>query len=494
MRISALVNAIPGLKNMIDQEIEKEVEKAIGLLFRPDEKIPKFHQIPERGIPKDELVQLLKTLRKSDANAKDGNTFAYVYENVVIPEHEEVINLANQLFLNENALNPAVFPALRKFETEAVKMTASMLNAPPSAVGSMTSGGTESILVAVKTYRDYYRATRPEILEPVMIIGATGHPAWHKGAKYFGLRIIVVPSNPNTQEIDVNAMERAITSDTILLIASAPQYPHGIVDPIEDIGQLAQKHGVSLHVDACVGGFMLPWVEKLDANHHLPKWDFRVPGVSSMSADLHKYGYAPKGSSVVVYRNSELRKYQFYVMTDWPGGLFVSPMTTGTRGGGAIASGWSSLVHLGSEGFLKVQSQVLQTAKYLINSINQIEGLQVIGDPQMTLLSFKSVDETSFSIHVVADLMEERGWTIERQQLPDSIHLTVMPTHDRIKEKFIGDLKECVKFAKSDKTLKAKGTAALYGLVASIPDKAIVENFLLTFLDKVYRVEEAKNE
>lgn len=212
-------------------------------------------------------------------------------------------------------------------ETEVVSMTLSMLNGNPNCAGSLTSGGTESILMACKTYRDRARALYPHIINPNMVAAQTVHPAFEKAAHYFGIEIIHVPVNESDARMNIEATAKAINSSTILLVGSAPQYPHGVIDPIEDLSALALKHSLPLHVDACFGGFMLPWVEKI--GYEVPLWDFRVPGVTSISADIHKYGYSSKGASVISYSSEEIRSYQYFAYAEWPGGLFGSPSLTG---------------------------------------------------------------------------------------------------------------------------------------------------------------------
>jgi len=253
------------------------------------------------------------------------------------------------LFFSENALNPTVFPSLRRMETEVVAMTAALLGGDEHTVGNMTSGGTESLLMAVLTAREWGRAHKPDVQAPEMVLPATAHPAFEKAAHYFGVRPVHVPVGPDLRA-DVERMRAAITPRTVLLVGSAPSYPHGVVDPIVEIAQVAQEHGLLCHVDACVGGFELPFLRRL--GYPVPDFDFQVPGVTSMSADLHKYGYAAKGASVVLYRDSALRRHQFFAYTDWPGGVYASATLAGTRPAGPIAAAWAVLHYLGEEGYL----------------------------------------------------------------------------------------------------------------------------------------------
>jgi len=308
------------------------------------------------------------------------------------------------------------------------------------------------------------------------------HPAFEKAAHYFDLTVVHIPLGADLKP-DLTKYRQAITSNTILLVASAPQYCHGVVDPIEEIGQMALDHGLPFHVDACFGGFMLPWVEQL--GFPVPVFDFRVPGVTSMSADLHKYGYVNKGASVVLYRDASIRKYQFFAYSAWPGGLFGSPSMAGTRPGGNIAMAWSGLKVLGKKGFLKMARELMDLTEKLKAGICAIPGLEIMGQPQMTCFAFRSTDP-SLEILAVADVMEEKGWKIERQQEPACLHCTILPHHLRSGDKYLPDLAASVAHVRANSQLARKGTAAMYGQMAMIPDKAIIDDFVVNFFSEIY--------
>jgi sphinganine-1-phosphate aldolase len=276
-------------------------------------------KIPSKGTPREQLVSAMHAYRDADADASRARLFSLVY--ATRPDVLAVAKEAFTTFFSENALNPMAFPSLRRMETEVIAMTLGLLNAPDCAAGSMTSGGSESLLLALKTARDWARAERPNVTHPEVLLPVTAHPALFKAAHMLGLRITVVPTAPGFGA-DAAAARKLVTDDTILVVGSAPQYPHGIIDPIAELAAIAHERGILCHVDACFGGFMLPWVEKL--GHPVPPFDFRVQGVTSISADVHKYGYAAKGASTVLYRTRALRRHQFYVHADWPGGLFVT--------------------------------------------------------------------------------------------------------------------------------------------------------------------------
>ncbi|MGC9336215.1 MAG: pyridoxal phosphate-dependent decarboxylase family protein, partial [Anaerolineae bacterium] len=279
------------------------------------------------------VLSRMQQLRDQDARWQEGKTWSLVYD--AGEELTEFLKQAYTLFFSENGLNPMAFPSLRRFEAEAVSMTASLLGGSERTAGNMTSGGTESILMAVKTARDWARSHDPANDAPEMVLPASAHPAFDKAAHYFCVRAVHVPVGTDFRA-DVEAITRAITPRTILLVGSAPSYPHGVVDPIADLAGVAREHGLLCHVDACVGGFLLPFVRRL--GYPVPDFDLGVPGVTSISVDLHKYGYAAKGASVILYDSRELRRHQFFVHTGWPGGIYPSPTMAGTRPAGPIAA------------------------------------------------------------------------------------------------------------------------------------------------------------
>jgi glutamate/tyrosine decarboxylase-like PLP-dependent enzyme len=337
-------------------------------------------------------------------------------------------------------LNPAAFPSLRKFETEIVAMAASLLG-DENAVGTVTSGGTESLLMAVKTARDWARKNRPEIKGPEMILPITAHPAFEKAAEYFGVKPVHIPVRADYRA-DVDAARSAITANTILMVGSAPAYPHGVVDPIRELAAIAREHGLLFHTDACVGGFMLPFVRKL--GYRVPDFDLCVPGVTSISADLHKYAYAAKGASVILYKTAELRRHQMFVSTDWPGGIYPSPAMGGTRPGAPIAAAWAVLNYLGESGYLEMTDLVMKAARRLQEGINATPGLQVISDPEMSVFAVGS-DPSSGSaldVYALADELTERNWHLDRQQFPPTLHMTVQFGHVGVVDEFLRDLAE----------------------------------------------------
>lgn len=437
-------------------------------------------RIPGRGEDKARLLADMKALAQDDANWRDGRVFCLVYDGG--EEHEAFLKEAHHVFFLENGLNPMAFQSLKRMEGDVVRMTASLLHGGDDAVGTMTSGGTESILLAVKTYRDRARRLRPWIRRPEMVIPKSAHVAFLKAAELFGLKVRLAPLGDD-HRVDVRAVRRLINRNTVMLVGSAPQYVQGVIDDIAALGALAQKKKLPLHVDACVGGFLLPWLERL--NEPIPPWDFRVAGVTSISADLHKYGYAAKGASVVVYRSMDYLKDQFFVATDWPGGIYASPSLPGTRPGGPIAAAWAALLSLGEEGYLELTRRSLAATKKLKEGIARIDGVAVVGEPDATILSFASTSP-DVDIYAVADQLEDKGWRFDRQQGPPSLHLTVMSAHERTADELLDDLDEAVRYVRAHPELRSRGNAAMYGMMAKIPVRRLVGYSVRKVMEGMY--------
>jgi sphinganine-1-phosphate aldolase len=410
-------------------------------------------RLPQQGRSRDELLDEMGGFRRADANWQDGRVFSLVF-----PAGEEAGQLlkdAYTLFFSENALNPTAFPSLRRLETEVIAMGAALLGSDGDVVGNMTSGGTESILMAVKTARDWARAQRPHIAAPEMILPLSAHPAFEKAAHYFDVRPVRTPLDSGFRA-DVAAVRAALTPNTILIAGSAPAYPHGVVDPISELAALALEHGVLCHVDACVGGFMLPFVRRL--GYLVPDFDFSIPGVTSISADLHKYGYAAKGASLILYRDATLRRHQLFAYTDWPGGIYASPTISGTRPGGAIAAAWAIMNFLGEEGYLAIAREVMTAVGRIRDGIATIDGIGVLGEPEMSLLALAS---PTVNIYEVGDELSLRGWHLDRQQDPPSLHLTINAVHVGSVDAFLSDLEAAARAARRPSPRRLAETAAV---------------------------------
>lgn len=481
--------------------------------------------LPRSRRPAEEVLNKMRQIRAHDARWREGKTWSLVFH--AGDEVTELLREAYGMFIAENGLNPMAFPSLKKFEAGVVAMTADLLGGDRQTAGNMTSGGTESILLAVKTARDWARNEMPSIATPEIVLPSTAHPAFDKAAHYFSLKTVRVPVGEDFRA-DVAAMAAAVTPDTILLVGSAPSYPQGVVDPIREIAQVAQEEGALCHVDACVGGFMLPFIRQL--GYEIPDFDFAVPGVTSISVDLHKYAYAAKGASVILYKDSDLRRHQFFVQSDWSGGIYASPSMTGTRPGGAIAAAWAVMNTLGSEGYLEIAETVMETVAKLREGIEAIDGVHILGEPPMSILAIGS---DSLNVYEIGDALTESGWHLDRQQYPPSLHLTVTHAHAAVAEQFLADLAQAAAEARRPSVtslinalqvglVKAAGrilpekmmgalagrassvaglkggqlpgrTAAMYGMMASLPNRGDLDEIVLDLLDQLTQVEEGNS-
>lgn len=478
------------------------------------------NDFPARGRLFESVMRAMEQMRSDDVRWADGKVFSLVFHDHAA---SRMAQAAYNLFFSENALNPTAFPSLRHMETDVIAQVAHLLGSSGSVVGNMTSGGTESILMAVKTARDWARATR-RIRNPTIILPATAHPAFDKAAHYFDVKLVHVPVGADFRA-DLKATRKAINRDTIMLVGSAPSYPHGVIDPIADLADLAQRHDLLCHVDACVGGMMLPFVRH--GGRTVPPFDFSVNGVTSLSVDLHKYGYAAKGASLILYRDGELRRHQLFVATNWAGGIYASPTMTGTRAGGAIAAAWAVLQHLGMDGYSAIAREVMDATDRIKHGINALDDVHVLGDPAMSVLAIAS---DTLDMYEIGDEMTMRGWHLDRQQLPPSLHLTINHAHVAIVEQFLHDLAESVDMARRNhrrsNVLLHKGiraiasilpsrivrpltrslagrmggevgaqsrSAAMYGMMGALPNKGDLDDVVLDLVEQFTLPQHGKN-
>jgi glutamate/tyrosine decarboxylase-like PLP-dependent enzyme len=395
-------------------------------------------QLPERGRPAAEILADLTAKRARDARWREGRTFGMVYDGG--PEVHEIAEAVAREFLHENALNTKAFPSLGEIQSDVVGWTAALLHADAQVAGFMTSGGTESILCAVKAARERARAERG-VTAPEIVLPASAHAAFHKAAHDFGLTTRSVPVGPDFRA-DVAAMAACVNANTALVVGSAPQYPQGVVDPIPELAELAARVGASLHVDACMGGFVLPFAERL--GYAVPPWDFRVPGVTTISADLHKLGYAPKGASVILHRNKQLRRYQTFVFDGWLGGLYASPNLQGTRPGLPMACAWAVMQRLGLEGYERLTRATLAARDRMLAAIAAVPGLQVLGAPDAHVVAFSAAPGGALDVFALGDaLLARGGWFHDRQTPPDSLHSTLSAGNAPVIEEWARDLAAC---------------------------------------------------
>jgi glutamate/tyrosine decarboxylase-like PLP-dependent enzyme len=448
----------------------------------------------------DEVLAALEAMRAGDTDWRGGRVFSLVYKvpGALGDAHDELLHRAHRLYASANLLNPMAFPSLKRMEDDLVRIAGRLMHCA-GAVGAVTSGGTESILCAVAAYRDRARRERPWIRRPELVVPSTIHPAFDKAAHYFGVKLVKVAVGAELAA-DVAAMARAIGRRTIGLVASAPQYPHGVIDPIGELGRVALAAGLPLHVDACVGGFILPWLARL--GRPVPIWDFRVPGVASISADLHKYAYAGKGASMLLWRSIDGMRHQFFVATDFPGGIYASPTLLGTRPGGPIAAAWAALHALGDAGYLALARDAIDAADRLRAGIARIAGLAVLGHGDATtgttggttagttagttIVAYGAAASAGINVYAVADRLEARGWTVDRQHRPASIHLTVTANHAAIVDDYLADLAAAVDEVRRDPSLAKAGTAAMYGMAGTLPIRRLVASRVRKVIADLY--------
>lgn len=436
--------------------------------------------LPEHGRDPQQILDQLAGFGADDPPYKQGRLWSLVYY-LDEPYHAFQAR-AWQMYASGNGLNPTAFKSLKRFENDIIATTADLHHGTPGVCGVVTSGGTESCLLAVKTYRDMARATRG-VRRPEMVLPRSAHVAWVKASDYFGVRIRWLELDAQLRA-DVRGLERLLGRNTVMVLGSAPGYPHGTIDPIGPMAVICQRRGVPLHVDACVGGFILPFMEMNGVT--LPAWDYRVPGVTSISADLHKYGYASKGVSTITYRSLDLLKYQMFVDVDWPGGVFASPALLGTRPGGAYAAAWAALQYFGRSGYQDLAQRTLQAFSRMREGITAMPELRVLGDPHGPLLAYGTRDK-ALDIFAVGDQMALRGWQINRLQKPDGLHAMVTAQHLAVVDDYLHDLRASVDAVRADPSLADSGGAATYGMMAHIPLRGLVRRKVLDMFANLYR-------
>ncbi len=405
-------------------------------------------------------------------------------------DHYGFLGEVFSLFSHANVLQRDMYPSATKFEAEIIAMTSTLLHG--TGVGVITSGGSESLITALHSYREQARETRG-VTRPNVVLPRTAHVALEKGAHWMGIEVRHAPLTDGYLA-DVAAMADLVDDETVALVGSAANYAHGLIDPIEEIAALAQERGIGMHVDGCLGGWLLPWVERL--GYPLPLWDFRVPGVTSISADTHKYGYALKGSSVLLYRDRALRARQYFTSTDWPGGLYISPGLAGSRSGGLIASTWAALLATGESGYLSAAEDIMRAASAITAGIRErIPQLQVIGDPTF-LVAFKAAgdpaDETDpagIDMYLVNDALIAQGWRMNALQQPPALHFCVTRPNTAVgvAERFLGALQDAVAYAVQHRAEPAR-SGALYGFGAQPGGQQTLQGLMSGYLDAMHEV------
>jgi len=412
---------------------------------------PRPHTRPELTGQPEAIVAAVQELHTLDAPTHGGHVLSYVYDT-----GEQVIDdlaaAAARVVQSVNGLDPTTFPSVAVMERDLIRFTRDMLHGDSSVFGNVTSGGTESCLLAVRTARDVWRLGREPYAVARMVAPSTVHAVFRKAAKYFDVILDEVPVDPATGRVDPADIEARLGDDVALVVLSAPNYPYAQLDPIAQLGPVLAERGIALHVDACIGGFALPWWQGIET-----PWDFAVPGVTSISADLHKYGYAPKGASVLLHRGAQRHRQQYFAITNWPGYPVVNPTIMGSKSAGPVAAAWAIVEYLGADGFARKVADMQEATAALVAGINAIEGLRVQGAPAGPLLAVVSDDsvppDRRVNPHLLVDEVRASGWVLQSQPghvqgdgtlLPQSAHMTITP----------------VTHGKTDELLAAIGTAA----------------------------------
>uniref|UniRef100_A0A7S3VH77 sphinganine-1-phosphate aldolase n=1 Tax=Chaetoceros debilis TaxID=122233 RepID=A0A7S3VH77_9STRA len=459
---------IPFVKKEWNKENEKMEADLKQSLWKGRKNVRKV--LPKDGLnPGDVMVDLQKRAVIENKKWEKGFVSGAVYGGE--SHHVDLLNQVYSVFSLSNPLHPDIWPTVNQCEAEVISMTASLVNGGDDrVVGSITSGGTESIVLAVRAHLEYY-GRNCGIEYPEILCGDTAHAGLDKACEMFGIRLVKIECGKLSEyRVDAKKIERLISSNTIMIYSSAPSFPQGVIDPIGDLSQLAIKYDVGLHVDGCLGGFVLPFAKKLGYN--VPNFDFGLPGVTSMSADTHKYGYSTKGTSVLLYRHNELRRCQYFSYSKWTGGLYATPTIAGSRAGALIACAWASLVTIGESGFNSRVKLIMDTAQRIANGIKEIEGLAILGGdvPDAMVVCFAIQEGYNINIYQVAEGMTEKGWSLNSLQNPASVHLCVTLKTVEHQDRFLDDLRTCVQFLLQDtSSVKLEGSAAVYGMAGSMP-------------------------
>lgn len=385
--------------------------------------------IPKKGYSEKELHDFFDSFKNQDVEWKSGKTFGAVY--YPGDEYAQVISNAYSRFLNENAFDPQLFKSVLSMENDIVSQVANLISPDVRLYGNLTSGGTESIFLALLSARDWSKKNR-QVDNPEVILPSTAHPAFLKALRFLNVKAVII--HVDVLKWDLNSVENEINENTIMLVGSAPAYPYGAIDPISKLSELAVKHNLLLHVDACIGGFFLSYLKKM--GKIVQDFNFTLPGVTSLSVDLHKYAYAPKGSSVLLYRNSEHRLSQYSVYSGWQGGIYASTTFMGTKPGGVVASTWTALNHIGEDGYLELTKSTMKSVDAIVRYIESNIHLELIGSPDMSLIAFKVKEKSTYAL---ADLLNDKGWYVGRLQNPEGIHLVVSSIHT---EKIVNSFKK----------------------------------------------------
>jgi glutamate/tyrosine decarboxylase-like PLP-dependent enzyme len=435
--------------------------------------------IPAQGRSRQEILETLKSYKQNDLDWESGKITSYVY----YPGQSamDLISKAYTMYLTESALDPTSTPSILRIENEIIGMISNLVGGDENTVGNFTSGGTESVMMAVLSARNRARALHPEIIAPEIVIPFTAHACFHKAAHYLGVNVVTVPVLDGSFRADVDAMRDAITDNTILVAGSAPGWAHGVVDPIREIGQIALDKELLFHVDACVGGIHLPYMRKLGMA--VPEFDFSVPGVTSMSVDIHKYGYAAKNASVILYKNKALRRHQIFACSGWPGYTIVNPTAGSSRTCGSLAAAWAALNYFGDAGYMKIVEEVMAATRLLVDGINGTQGLEVLGSPDMCLFAFRCTTDKLNAYQIADELKARGGWHVQpqfaRRNSPSNLQVGMTSMNAPLAAAMLKDLQDVVRdLLKKDTPSQAAGLAMAMKNIELKADEQTVDMLL----------------
>lgn len=480
---------LPFFKDKIAAEYDKVMADLRAAAKPYRDELPSWDTLPTHGRDRAQILAEMQALReREDGRWREGFVSGAVYHGD--PEHVEFLQQAYAIHSQANPLHSDLWPSIAKYEAEIVAMTADMLGAKHAGAsadvcGTVNSGGTESILLAMKAYRDRARAEQGND-KPNVVAPSTAHAAFDKAAQYFGFELRKIPVGDDFRA-DVKAMKKAVDRHTMCIVGSAPAFPHGVIDPIPELAAIAFARNIGFHTDACLGGFVLPWAREL--GYPVPDFDFRCEGVTSISADTHKYGYAAKGTSVLLYRSKELRKHQWFTLTDWPGGIYFSPTFAGSRPGGLSAACWATMQAIGRQGYMDATKAILETAAAIREGIGKIPQLQVLGEP-LWVISFAAREPKQLDIYRVLDAMTKKRWNLNGLHRPSCVHIAVTLRHTKpgVVDRFLADLRESVEHVLAHPQADGHGMAPVYGLAATLPARGAVSDILGMYLDALYEV------
>jgi len=467
------------IRSRVRQRIQHVVTKDLGA---------PASSLPLEGLDDAEIVHKLALWSSRERRWENGQVSGTVYGGT--DRLSAIISEATRQYTYADGMHPDAFPSVRKMEAEVVAMVAHLLGGASKTCGALTTGGgTESIILACKAYRDY-AAEAKGITEPEMVVASTAHAAFLKAAHLLRIRCLRVPADPETFRADPEAMAAAITERTILVVASAPSYAQGVVDPVEELAHVARSRGVGLHVDCCLGGFLLPFKRRL--GQPVPPFDFGVQGVTSVSCDLDSYGFGPKGASVVLYAEKALRHNQYFISGDWSGGIYATPTLAGTRSGPIIAAAWSVMMALGEKGYQQAMSDILDATRAFEAAVRSVDGLQVLGSVDASIVCFGAAKDSAVSAFRLGKEMVARGWALSTLQLPPCLHFCVTLPHARacITERFAADLAAAVEHVVASPGADVRDGAVLEdGEPASAGQDAMLHDFSCAYLDALYQVQ-----